>query len=135
MRGSWKIGKFAGIGVYVHPTFLILVAWIVFVYWNIGHNLATVGAGLLFTFALFVCVVFHEFGHALTARRYGIGTRDITLLPIGGVSSLERIPEEPRQEFRVVVMGPVVSLGIAAILFLLLKLTGQSLRLEHVNAW
>jgi Zn-dependent protease len=81
MRGSWKIGKFAGIGVYVHPTFLILVAWIVFVYWNIGHNLATVGAGLLFTFALFVCVVFHEFGHALTARRYGIGTRDITLLP------------------------------------------------------
>lgn len=135
MRGSWKIGTFAGIGVYIHPTFLILIFWILFVYWTIGHNLETVVSGLLFTLALFVCVVLHEFGHALTARRYGIGTREITLLPIGGVSSLERIPEEPGQEFRVAAMGPVVSIAIAAVLFLLLRLAGQPFRWDQINSW
>lgn len=135
MKTSWKIGTFAGIGVYIHPTFLILVLWILFVYWNVGHNLATVAGGLIFTLALFFCVVLHEFGHALTAKRYGIKTRDITLLPIGGVSRLERIPEEPLLEFHVAVMGPIVSLAIAAILFLLLKLGGQSITLEQLNSW
>ena len=134
MKGSWKIGKFAGIGVYVHPTFLLLVLWIFFVYWNLGHNLTTVVRGLVFTLAIFVCVVLHEFGHALTARRYGIETRDITLLPIGGVSSLEKMPEEPMQEFHVAVMGPVVSFGIAGVLFLVLKLTGAS-TLAQMNSW
>ncbi len=135
MWKSWKIGEFAGIGVYVHPTFLVLVLWILFVYWSVGHNLATVASGLLFTFALFFCVVLHEFGHALTARRYGIKTREITLLPIGGVSSLERIPEEPAQEFHVAIMGPLVSLAIATVLFLLLKLTKQPITLEQINSW
>ncbi len=132
MKGSWKVGKFAGIGVYIHPTFLILVVWLLFVYWSIGHNLATVVSGLVFTAALFVCVVLHEFGHALTARRYGIGTRSITLLPIGGVSSLERIPEEPKQEFYVALMGPVVSLGIAAVLLGVLMLAGRPIALQQV---
>jgi len=134
VKGSWKIGKFAGIGVYIHPTFLILVVWILFVYWRLGHDLATVVRGLIFTLAIFVCVVLHEFGHALTARRYGIDTRDITLLPIGGISSLEKMPDEPVQEFHVAVMGPVVSFGIAAVLFLILKLTGAG-ALAQMNSW
>lgn len=135
MRSSWKIGTFAGIGVYIHSTFLILILWILFIYWNAGHNAATVVGGLLFTLALFVCVVLHEFGHALTARTFGIGTRDITLLPVGGVSNLERMPEEPSREFLVAIMGPAVSLGIAAALFLLLKLAGQPFRLRPMNSW
>lgn len=135
MKGSWKIGKFAGIGVYIHPTFLILVVWILFVYWNLGHNVVTVVRGLIFTLAIFVCVVLHEFGHALTARRYGVGTRDITLLPIGGISSLEKMPDEPRQEFHVAVMGPAVSVTIAAVLFLMLNFTGSAGPLAGMNSW
>jgi Zn-dependent protease len=135
VRSSWKVGTFAGIGVYIHSTFLILILWILFIYWNAGHNAATVAGGLLFTLALFVCVVLHEFGHALTARMFGIGTRDITLLPIGGVSNLERMPEEPGREFLVAIMGPAVSIGIAGALFLLLKLAGQPFRLRSMTPW
>jgi Zn-dependent protease len=136
VKGSWKIGEFAGIGVYIHPTFLILVVWVLFVYWNIGHSWSAAVVGLVFTLGLFVCVVLHEFGHALTARHYGIRTRDITLLPIGGVSNLERIPEDPKQEFLVAVMGPVVSIMIAGVLLIILKLAGyRAITVETVSSW
>lgn len=135
IRGSWKIGEFAGIGVYIHATFLILVAWVLFVYWRAGHTVWGMLTGLLFTLALFACVVLHEFGHALTARHYGIRTRDITLLPIGGVSRLERIPDDPKQEFYVALMGPVVSVSIAILLFLVLRLTGAKVTVESLSSW
>src|SRR5215831_10921446 len=135
IRGSWKIGEFAGIGVYIHPTFLILVVWVLFVSWRSGHSVQAMASGLLFILALFVCVVLHEFGHALTARHYGIRTRDITLLPIGGVSHLERIPDDPKQEFYIALMGPVVSLGIALLLFLVLRLTGAKVTMESLSSW
>jgi len=135
IRGSWKIGEFAGIGVYIHPTFLILVVWVLFVSWRSGHSVQDMVSGLLFILALFVCVVLHEFGHALTARHYGIRTRDITLLPIGGVSHLERIPDDPKQEFYIALMGPVVSLGIALLLFLVLRLTGAKVTMESLSSW
>jgi Zn-dependent protease/predicted transcriptional regulator len=134
-RGSWKIGEFAGIGVYIHATFLILVVWVLFVYWRAGHSVRDMVSGLLFTLALFACVVLHEFGHALTARHYGIQTRDITLLPIGGVSHLERIPDDPKQEFYIALMGPVVSIAIAVVLYLVLRLTGAKVTMESLSSW
>jgi Zn-dependent protease len=124
MTWSWKLARIAGIDVFVHATFLMVVAWIALVYWNQSRSLGAVAEGVGFILALFTCVVFHEFGHALTARRYGIRTRDITLLPIGGVARLERMPEEPVQELWVALAGPAVNVVIAALLFTWLQASG-----------
>ena len=108
MTWSWKLTRIAGIDVYVHATFVIVVAWIGLLHWNQSHSLAAVVEGVGFILALFACIVLHEYGHALTARRYGIRTRDITLLPIGGIARLERMPEEPLQELWVALAGPAM---------------------------
>ena len=80
MRWSWKLGEVAGIGIFVHATFVMLVGWVALSHWIVERSVAAALGGALFILALFGCVVLHELGHALTARRYGIRTRDITLL-------------------------------------------------------
>lgn len=118
LRWSFRLGSLLGVPVYIHWTFLLLVGWFM-----AGPLLSgspdAVNAALRtggFVLAIFGCVVLHEMGHAVAARRYGIATRDITLLPIGGVARLERMPEKPTQELVVALAGPAVNVVIAALI-------------------
>ena len=108
MRWSWRIARIAGIDVHVHATFLLLLAFYAVPAYQRG-GLAGAAAALATIGLLFVIVTMHEYGHALAARRYGIATRDITLLPIGGVARLERMPKEPRHELVIAIAGPAVN--------------------------
>ena len=123
MRWSLNIGTIAGTAVRVHITFLLFLGWI------FAANYASGGpdaawSGLLFMVLLFACVLAHEFGHIFTARAFGVATPDVTLLPIGGVARLERIPEEPYEEFLIAIAGPAVNVVIA---FGLVALAGAQL--------
>lgn len=118
MRWSMKIARLAGIDVRVHVTFLLLLAWVAYVEYMARRTIDAALIGVLFILAVFATVVFHELGHSLVAKKYGVATREIILLPIGGVSRLERMPEDPRRELWIAAAGPIVSLGIAGVLFL-----------------
>jgi Zn-dependent protease/CBS domain-containing protein len=122
---SWRLGRVAGIDVYVHATFALLLVYVGVVYYAPRHEWRDVLAGLAFILCLFAVIVLHELGHALTARRYGIKTRDITLLPIGGVARLERMPDDPKQELLVALAGPAVNVVLAAVLFAALVALGR----------
>jgi Zn-dependent protease len=118
MNWSFKIAKIFGIDVRIHITFLLLLAFIGLGDYQAGGAPAAFGS-VLFVCLVFLCVLLHEFGHAMAARRYGIHTPDITLLPIGGVARLERMPENPVQELVVAIAGPLVNVVIAGVLFLI----------------
>lgn len=133
MRWAWKIGRLVGIDVYMHATFLLLVGFIVAAIWARTHNAAQTLSGALFVLVVFSCIVLHELGHALAARRYGIRTRDIVLLPIGGMARLERVPKDPIQELMVALAGPAVNVVIAASLFIVLGLVGRFPTLHQVE--
>src|SRR6266446_3213864 len=123
MRWSIKIARIAGIEVRIHVTFLLFLAWIGFTYYQVGGP-AAAAEGVLFILALFGCVLLHEFGHALTARAFGIRTPDITLL---------RMPDKPWQELAVAVAGPLVNVVIAAVLIFVLGRRAEFQSLQHLE--
>lgn len=125
MKGSLRIGTVAGTGVFLHWSFLLLFGWL-FVRQAADSGVLAALETLLFVAAVFLCVTLHEIGHATMARRFGIGTQDITLLPIGGVARLRRIPEEPRKELLIALAGPVVNVVIAAGLYVGMWISGLS---------
>lgn len=133
MKWSTTIGRFAGIDVKVHATFLLILVWVAITHWRAEQSLQAIAAGVFFILALFFCVVLHEYGHALTARRYGVKTRDIILLPIGGVARLERIPDNPRQELWIALAGPAVNVAIAIVLALWLQLSATWQPVEELT--
>lgn len=121
--GGWRIGKLAGIDLYIHPTFWLLVLWFGLQAWLIEKSVSSVVENMLFILAVFGCVTLHELGHALAARQYNIQTKDIVLMPIGGVARLERMPTKPLQELWIALAGPLVNLFIAGVLFTYLLFT------------
>ncbi len=126
MRGSWKLGRFAGVDAYVHWTFALLLGWAALTSWNGAGSVVAVGIGIAFLLAVFGSVLLHELGHALAARRHGVRTRNILLTPIGGIASLEGMPASGRAELEVALAGPVVNVGLAAALALVHQLSGWS---------
>lgn len=128
MTWSFSLGRLLGSELRVHVTFFLLLAWIGFAAYNNGGWPAAV-ENLLFVLLLFACVVAHEFGHALMARRYGIKTPDITLLPIGGLARLERMPDKPMQEVWVALAGPAVNI----VIWLVLVVLGASAPFETIT--
>ncbi|MDQ6960170.1 MAG: site-2 protease family protein, partial [Mariprofundaceae bacterium] len=114
MRLSLKLGKLFGIGIYVHWSFFLLPLFVLFA--NRGNAQFHIGFNLSLLAGVFGCVILHELGHALMARRFGIGTRDITLYPIGGVAKLEKMSEKPWEELWIAVAGPAVNVVIASAL-------------------
>jgi Zn-dependent protease/CBS domain-containing protein len=115
MRWSFRIGRFFGIDVFVHATFFLLLAWVVVASYMRTQSWTVAIDELIFVTLVFATVVLHEYGHALTARMFGVPTRDITLLPIGGVARLERMPDNPGQEFLIAIAGPAVNVVLAGL--------------------
>src|SRR3989442_14375494 len=111
MGWSIPIFRVAGIQLRIHITFLLLIAWLAFGYYAQGGS-AVAASRVIFVLLLFLCVVLHEFGHAFAAKAFGINTPDITLLPIGGVARLERMPEKPGQELVIALAGPLGKGGV-----------------------
>lgn len=116
MKSRWKIARVAGIDIYLHATFPLLVVWIAIYRYSQSGTLGSAGTAAAFILLLFAAIALHELGHAVVARRFGIRTQDITLLPIGGIARMERMPEKPREEMLVAVAGPVVNMVLAALL-------------------
>lgn len=133
MKWSWKVTRVAGIDIYVHATFFILIGWVALNYWQAEASWPAVASGVGFVLALFSCVILHELGHSLTARRYGIRTRHITLLPIGGVAMLERMPDDPKEEMIVALAGPAVNVVIALGLWFWITLIGDFTPVDQIS--
>jgi len=125
MRWSFRIGTLAGIEVRLHVTFLLFVGWVALSQGLLAGQVGQALGGVAVLLLIFGCVLLHELGHALAARRYGIRTRDIVLLPIGGLARLLRMPEKPQQEIVVAIAGPLVNVAIAGVLLMVLGGLGQ----------
>jgi len=132
MKWSIQVGKFFGIPLKIHITFWLLL---LFVALSSGKHEGLQGGihGVIFVSLLFTCVVLHELGHSLVAQHLGITVRDIILLPIGGISQMERIPEEPMNELYISAIGPLVSLALALVFFILARLLGLNTAIPQVS--
>ncbi|MDX1429785.1 MAG: site-2 protease family protein [Rhodothermales bacterium] len=119
MKGKYRIGTVSGIGIHLHWTLLILFVWLFGLYMWRGHSPQAAFTGVGLVAALFGCVVLHELGHSLTAKRFGIHTQHITLYPFGGIAMLGGREMKPREELWVALAGPAVNLAIAGVLFIL----------------
>lgn len=124
MRRSLTLGYVKGIRISVHWTFLILIAWIAITNFREEKGWGELVLTVCFICSLFVCVILHELGHALTALAFGIRTQSITLLPIGGVAQMDQLPEKPSQELMVALAGPAINLIIAGILYAVISVFG-----------
>ncbi len=136
MKNALYLGKVSGIRIFVHWTFLILIGWIVFSNLNRGLGGTEILWSVAFILTIFGCVTLHELGHALAAKRFNIVTRDITLLPIGGVAQMESIPEKPKEELIVAIAGPAVNLVIFVLLFFALpgpQSAGGAMDIQHIG--
>src|ERR687890_1472358 len=129
MGGSFKIGRFSGIDVRVHWTFFLLLAYFAFIGYRASGSLLDALTDTLTIVALFICVLLHEFGHSLVAQRLGLEIHSITLLPLGGVSNLESLPEKPADEVKITLAGPLVNVVLAPIFFGLGLLLGAEPRM------
>ncbi len=117
MGNSLKIARIWGVDIQVHWSFILILFYGAFLF---GRNASSLAAGAFYgvvvILLLFVCVVLHEFGHAIVAKYFGVNVPHITLLPIGGVAQLERMPRKPMQEFLIAIAGPAVNFALAAVL-------------------
>ena len=119
--------------MFIHFTFLFLLAWIGIAHYSERQEISDVVEGIGFMLVIFLIVVMHEFGHSLAARRFGIKTKDITLLPIGGLARLERMPEKPSQELVVAIAGPAVNVVLAVVFGIVLTLTNGWSPVEEIS--
>ncbi|PZX94677.1 site-2 protease family protein [Flavobacterium aquariorum] len=129
MKGLLRLGTISGIGIFMHWTFVLLIAFIVVINYKNGQSPGQIAWSILFILCVFITVLLHELGHALMAKKYNINTKSITLLPIGGIARLERLPEKPVEELFVAIAGPIVNLMLAAItqFFVLIPLDSEKL--------
>ena len=110
MKGAFQIAKIAGIPVRLHWTFVVMLGWVAIEGRRSGMNWESVGWFAVLMIGVFVCVVLHELGHAFSAKRYGVRTKDIILSPLGGVARLDGLPEKPIDESVVAFAGPLVNI-------------------------
>lgn len=134
MKKQYRIGSLSGIDIFLHWSFVATMLFLfVFALFK-GASLVSAFAGLTVLCVAFGCVVLHEMGHALMARRFGIPTQDITLYPIGGVARLRSLPRDPAKEFWIAIAGPAVNLAIAGALFLVNNIAGNEFSVSAVMA-
>jgi stage IV sporulation protein FB len=131
MRWSFTIGSFKGTAVRIHITFVLFLIWIAYAAYQRGGAIAARDS-VVFIVAIFGCVVLHEFGHILTGRRFGVTAPEVTLLPIGGVASIDKMPDQPYQELLIALAGPAVNVVIAVLLFLVANAVSP-ITLAHIE--
>ena len=122
MKANLNLGRVFGTDIKIHWTFFFLILWVVFSELKRGGNKESILFNIALVLAIFLCVTLHELGHALAAKKFGIGTKKITLLPIGGMATIERMPELPKQELLITLAGPLVNIVIALLLYFIIPI-------------